>query len=720
VTSTEAGADRRVAPPRAVLGRHLPALDGVRALAILGVIAYHLGFGWASGGYLGVDLFFVLSGFLITSLLLEERSVSGRIRLGAFWGRRARRLLPALFLVLCAVAIYAVANGQFSSTGAGGAAIDLSGLRGDAIATLLYVANWHAIFAHQSYFAQFSSPSPLQHTWSLAIEEQFYLVWPLVIVGLVHRAPTRWRRAGIALCVLGAASSMAAMAIIFHPGVDPSRVYYGTDTRAFDLLVGATVAFAASGRAQPGARARSWLHGASIPAIAVLLVFWSVAGTKSGMPTNAMFEGGFLLCALLAAVVIADVRQLDQGPLARLLSIRPVRWIGTISYGLYLWHWPVIVYLNQGRTGLSGAGLDIARIAVTFALATSSYYLVELPIRRRRFVTPAARAVLPVAAAITVLFVLLGTSPSIAEPAIALHPTVWVGGLNPRTGSGVVGTGGFAGEVPITLPAGQVFDRSHRLRVMTFGDSIMTLAQNGILEALESTREVAVVPEASPGWQIAPGRISSLMKDVRTWRPQLLVGTWSWDAPAAQSEPAQYQTMLDAAIRTMLSPRYGVLGIVFLQLPAMGPAPSYLSASSSQAEALVARADGVPAWNHAVSEAAASFPGRVMYLPVASSLEIDGKFTTWLPPHGKLSAKRSHWVRVRTTDGVHLCPAGITRYAAPVLQDFVAIFHLAPSDHQWWHDPEISSNFWEDATSIGVSCPNDHPPKGMELVAHSK
>src|SRR5580698_739365 len=167
--------------PTAVTGQYLPALDGLRAFAVAGVFAYHLGFGWASGGYLGVDLFFVLSGFLITSLLLEEWVTTARIKLAAFWARRARRLLPALFLVLGAIALYVVLNGRFGPPGSA-AQVDLSGLRGDALATLFYVANWHAIFAHQSYFAQFSAPSPLEHTWSLAIEEQFYLVWPPVLL----------------------------------------------------------------------------------------------------------------------------------------------------------------------------------------------------------------------------------------------------------------------------------------------------------------------------------------------------------------------------------------------------------------------------------------------------------------------------------------------------------------------------------------------------------
>ena len=177
----------------AVTGRHLPALNGLRGLAVIGVVAYHLQIGWAKGGYLGVDLFFVLSGFLITTLLLEEWVGTARVNLVAFWGRRARRLLPALFLVVLALALYLICNAVWGGPGANGL-IDLAGLRGDAIATLLYVNNWHLIFAHQSYFAQFSTPSPLQHTWSLAIEEQFYLVWPPVLLVLLKYGRRGWRR----------------------------------------------------------------------------------------------------------------------------------------------------------------------------------------------------------------------------------------------------------------------------------------------------------------------------------------------------------------------------------------------------------------------------------------------------------------------------------------------------------------------------------------------
>ncbi len=378
----------------AVTGRHLPALNGLRGMAVIGVVAYHLQVGWAKGGYLGVDLFFVLSGFLITTLLLEEWVGTGRVNLGAFWGRRAKRLLPALFLVVAALALYLVCNALFGGPGANGL-IDLSGLRGDAIATLLYVNNWHLIFAHQSYFAQFSTPSPLQHTWSLAIEEQFYLVWPLLLLVLLRYGRRIWRRVGVAVTVTLGVGSSVLMAVLFHPGVDPSRIYYGTDTRLFDLMAGATVAFLAASRPQPSAQWRRTLHWVGPAAAVVLGVFWVLAGTPGGLPTTFMFEGGFLVCAALAALVVADARLVESGRFARGLAWKPLHFVGTISYGVYLWHWPVIVYLNGARTGLSAWPLNLLRIAVTLAVSTASYYLVERPIRLAKLARrhpPVARA----------------------------------------------------------------------------------------------------------------------------------------------------------------------------------------------------------------------------------------------------------------------------------------------------------------------------------------
>ncbi len=411
--------------PMAVTGRYLPALDGVRALAIAGVLAYHLGYGWAAGGYLGVDLFFVLSGFLITSLLVEEWVLHGHIALAKFWARRARRLLPALIGMLVVLVAW-VAISQRTSIDAGGTFIDLSTLRGDALATLFYVANWHEIFAHQSYFAQFAAPSPLEHTWSLAIEEQFYLLWPLVLLavlgwrrhvrrrragavttggndqpfaagsaahsarsagaqvggdrgGLLQQGPDgairpgteTWRRKGLMVTVGGALLSASWMAYLYHEGAGVNRVYLGTDTRAFELLAGATVAMLVAARPEPSRRTSRILHVASLAALAWLMYAW----VSAGGPPPWLFEGGLAACAAGAAVLIADVRLASVGPLGAVLSVRPVRWVGKISYGLYLWHWPVFVFMTTESTGLSGIALSVSRLATTFAIATASFYL---------------------------------------------------------------------------------------------------------------------------------------------------------------------------------------------------------------------------------------------------------------------------------------------------------------------------------------------------------
>ncbi len=326
--------------PTAVTGRHLPALSGLRALAVLGVMAYHLQLGWASGGYLGVDLFFVLSGFLISTLLLEEWVATGTINLPGFWSRRARRLLPALFLVVLALALYVVCNAAFGGPGANGL-IDLSALRGDAISTLLYVNNWHAIYAHQSSFAQFSSPlTTPAHLVSGSLREQFYLVWPLALLLLVRLARRSWRQYGLGLTVVLGLASAALMALLFHPGADPTRIYYGTDTRLFDLMAGATVAFVAAARPQPNQRAQRTLHVAAPLAAIALGVCWVTSGTGTGLPRDWMFEGGFLLCAVLGAIVVADARLIEPGPLGRIVAVPPLHFLGTISYGVYLWHWP--------------------------------------------------------------------------------------------------------------------------------------------------------------------------------------------------------------------------------------------------------------------------------------------------------------------------------------------------------------------------------------------
>jgi peptidoglycan/LPS O-acetylase OafA/YrhL len=690
----------------AVTGRHLPALNGLRALAVIGVVAYHLQLGWASGGYLGVDLFFVLSGFLITTLLLEEWVGSSRINLGAFWGRRARRLLPALFLVVGALALYVVVNALFGGPGANGL-IDLPGLRGDAISTLLYVNNWHAIFAHQSYFAQFSTPSPLQHTWSLAIEEQFYLVWPLVLLLLLHVARHRWRATGVVLTVTLGVLSSVLMAVLFDPGTDPSRVYFGTDTRLFDLMAGATVAFIAASRPQPNPRARGILHAVGPLAAVVLGVFWVKAGTAGGLPTNFMFEGGFLICAGLAALVVADARLVEPGRFSRGLAWRPLHFIGTISYGIYLWHWPVIVYLNASRTGLSAWPLDLLRIAVTLAVSTASYYLVERPIRLAHPRGWARFWGAPLAGVVTAVVIVVATMPAVADPS-SVASTTHV--ASSAAGQTVPGAGGYAGQQPIRLaPAPSSADP---LRVMLIGDSVMHDASYGITAALGATGEATVSTRTYDGFGLttATNWRTSLPTLIKETGAQLIVASWSWDqygptTPNALHQPKQYTALLRSAVATMLAPGNGVEGVIFTAFPESGDIAA--SNPADQAAYNKERWDGVVAWNAIAEKMTSYFPGRVMYFPLAGSVLLDGEYSAWLPPEGAPHAPSSAWIRVRKLDNVHLCPEGSARYADALLADMTSVFGLAPADGNWSQGAWTSDPDFNDPPG---ACPDDHPP----------
>jgi peptidoglycan/LPS O-acetylase OafA/YrhL len=397
--------------------RYRPGLDGIRGVAVLAVLLYHGQVGWARGGFLGVDVFFVLSGFLITGLLLAEWRRWHSIDLRAFWLRRARRLLPALFLVLVTVAAVAAALASPAQ---------LAVLRGDALATLGYVANWRFVAAERSYFAQYEEPSPLRHMWSLGIEEQFYLLFPLLLLGLLAAG---LRRRGLAVVFgLGAAGSAALAAALHTPGTDPSRVYFGTDTRLQALLVGALAAVLVGEAAQPRApRAYLAVAGREVPlsvsraaglaGLAGLAAVLVAARDTAGW----LYTGGFLLVAVLSALVVVAATD-DGSAVARLLSWEPLRRVGLVSYGLYLWHWPVYVVLTPDRVGADGPALLALRLAVTAGFATASYLLVERPVRAgalgRRW---SARRLRPLVAAsvVAVVAVVFGGTAGAGSPAAA-------------------------------------------------------------------------------------------------------------------------------------------------------------------------------------------------------------------------------------------------------------------------------------------------------------
>jgi peptidoglycan/LPS O-acetylase OafA/YrhL len=426
-TTTEPGSDIAALaafPATSVTGRtqsgraiYFPALDGLRALAAIAVLLYHAGVPWFRGGLLGVDVFFVLSGFLITWLLLGEQARQGTIGLVGFWRRRARRLLPMLIVVGSAVLVYAEFFGNPDQ---------LPQTRVDLAATLGYVANWRFAFSHQSYFDTFNAPSPLLHTWSLGVEEQFYLLWPLVVLllsaAMRRRGPAAAARVLFALSSAGAIASASVAYLLARHGADASRVYYGTDTRSEALLVGAALACwfvlrarrtgdgpvpadGTSPSSGPPVVGYSPFRGVwpvrflGVAGAAGVLWFWVFTRGESSL----LHQGGFLLVALAGGALILNVVVQPSAVIARFLSLPPLRYLGRISYGTYLWHWPVFLVLNGAHTGLTGPALVAVRIgAATLISALTSaavaYALATVPRRRWQFRLAVPTAVAAIAA----------------------------------------------------------------------------------------------------------------------------------------------------------------------------------------------------------------------------------------------------------------------------------------------------------------------------------
>lgn len=354
--------------------RYIPALDGMRTLAVAAVIAYHMGFPWATGGLLGVTMFFVLSGYLITGLLISEWDRSQTIDLPHFWLRRVRRLVPAIVtvVVVCA-ALFTIFNHAL-----------LTKMRPDILSSLVFFNNWWQIIQDVSYFDALGAPSPLTHFWSLAIEEQFYLVWPplLLIAFKLGAKHTIIRRGIIVLIVL----SVLDMVLLYGgPESDPSRVYYGTDARAFSLLIGAWLAFAwpsaKLGVEKPyvfDRRGMLILDGVGAAALVGLIAMLAICDGMSAF----MYYGGILLASLLTMVVIAVISHPDS-LLAKVFALPPLVWVGVRSYGIYLWHYPILLLMiPASSTEATPWWLYLAALVVIVAASALSYTFVEDPIRK--------------------------------------------------------------------------------------------------------------------------------------------------------------------------------------------------------------------------------------------------------------------------------------------------------------------------------------------------
>lgn len=387
--------------------RYIPALDGLRTLAVVAVVLYHLNLTWAQGGLLGVTIFFVLSGYLITRLLLNEIAKTGRIDLKSFWIRRIRRLFPAVVtVVVVTCALCTVFNH-----------VMLTKMRPDILPSLLFFNNWWQIMQDVSYFNALGDPSPLTHFWSLAIEEQFYLIWPPLLLAMVsvHMSKPNTRRVVLGL----AAVSAVAMMVLYNPATDPSRVYYGTDTRVFSLLLGAWMAFipdrdlaparlvrhlgldrlagaakhdksksdtAEAATTKPSELARFWSSPASIDLMGVVgLVGLAAMVALTNGYTAFQYRGGTLLCSILTLMVIAACVQ-PQGMVARALAAEPLVWIGKRSYSIYLWHYPLLLLMNPvANINDTPWWHYILQVLLVVAAAECSYRFIETPFRKGAF-----------------------------------------------------------------------------------------------------------------------------------------------------------------------------------------------------------------------------------------------------------------------------------------------------------------------------------------------
>ena len=502
---TADGAGVTAAAPAGRVGHlhHQPALDGVRGLAVLAVVVLHAGpASWLPGGFLGVSLFFTLSGYLIASLVIIEVEGSGGLALARFWARRVRRLLPALIVTVLGVVVLSRSIALPAST------------RAELLGGLGYVANWVQIAGGESYAALFESPSAATHLWSLAIEEQFYVVFPFLVWLVARRGPGGLRVAfvvgGLVVVVAGVATTAAVDDQVF--------AYYATVTRVPEIAVGVLAAgIWPMGRAAAwwgeGGRGSAVATGAGVVALGITLVAWRTTDLTAGW----VYGGGLALVAVVSVVLLVSVGA--PGPLARVLGAPPLRGLGTVSYGLYLYHWPVVVLLAAPRVDLGPVALFGLRSAVALALAVGSYHLVEQPVRRARLGPEAPPATVigvgMLALAATALVVVVGVdggdggerAPARPAPAV-VSPGAPGMASAPTTGTTGEPTGPAVPTVVLlgdSLPNWLVRDGGWALDpaevVLIDGTTEGCDGAEGAPVGRAGTGVVVSVPEACTGWR---------------------------------------------------------------------------------------------------------------------------------------------------------------------------------------------------------------------------
>lgn len=659
------GAGTTAAPPVTRIP-HVPGLDGLRGLAVIGVLLFHGGFSWASGGYLGVSAFFTLSGYLITSLLIAEKNRTGRIALGTFWSRRVRRLLPASLAALAGISIYA----WFWAPD-----LQRVHLRGDLIGSLFYVANWRLLARGSSYAEIQSSPSLVSHFWSLAIEEQFYVLWPLLVAGLLA---WRGRRALVAASGVLLVGSVAMCIVLMDVvGSSLDAVYFGTGTRAAELLVGALLAVAvpaARAVSGPPERARVFVALGTV-ALVVMLVLWSVAEHGDAW----QYRGGFALHGVLTAVVVAGV--VHPGPLGRVLSWRPLRAAGLVSYGLYLYHWPVFVIVDEDRLDIGQWPLFGVRMAITIGLTLVSYRFLEQPIRRggvipERRLWPAAL----LGMFVVLVLILLGTRnpPQVAfgdfDPTEAAVSVVTA---PPQTTPTAPPDGTPTTEAPGDPTSTTAVPVPPPVAVMTIGDSGMYDATPALRATFFAVGTSSSVEAAFPG--------IGLTNEVGDWRTD-------WRRKVEENTPELSIVMLG--------------GFDLEYLEANGP--EAYGAIADELMAILTSRGGRVAWlsvlpcgdspdeelNAVFADVAARFPGQAAYIDTA---EVFPGCATEEAVDGV------GIVPIRKPDRWHLCPLGAERFARFVHAEVAAL---------GWAPPPVTG--WETG-DWRLDARYDDPPGGCEV-----
>jgi peptidoglycan/LPS O-acetylase OafA/YrhL len=669
--------------------RHLGALDGLRALAVLAVIGFHFAVPGFGGGFVGVDVFFVLSGFLITSLLLEEHAATGRIALGAFWLRRARRLLPGLFFMVGVVSLVPLV-GSLLHWPLALDSVDLSRVRGDALASLAYLANWFQISLGSNYFTQWSPPNVLAHTWSLAIEEQFYLVWPILTTVLIRGGLVRRRSWGVAVTVTVAVVSLIAMALLYGPSPAAlARVYFGADTRLFDLAGGAALAWWVAGRELVCSRRHSAAGWSSLAALGVATLVGGVASESSIEPRSWMFRGGFLLVtvatiSLLLALSFASPR------LSCVLSWRPLRLVGRVSYGLYLWHWPIAVFVTPEFTGCQGGELLALRTALLVTVTTLSFVAIEQPFRRRRSAGARRR------------FVAVVGSLAVILAATTLPSTRWES--TPASAAPEAVAARFAGGP--AAPRNEVLGHSTRqwspresgrVRVLVLGDSLTYYAYPAIAAALSGVSNVTLRNGSAPGSGLTTSQWrQSYGLQLLVFHPNVVIFSTYWDGPLARTHPARYGALLDDFVGFLTT--RGVSTVIMEGLPAqLGSA--WLSGARGAGAVTQRKNAEDAAWDSVVRLAVVRHPGSVVYFNAAARISTTSSWMT----RGGVSA------RVRMRDGTHLCLAGNTLFASDMARNLEVVLGISPPvKTTWWTQPFWLATFPLAPIPAGM-CPRDSP-----------